>query len=251
MGCLSPLDIVSIVNYAWAPSFADVAGNKKAICKRGWYLYNQNLLLDPRICNTISEEDKQEERQTGLVPTSTLSSTVESEHKYNENLLVRDNHQTDLTKIEANTSKGVAGSVLDRIVAAENIKESRDRIKKKKQESKLQGEKHEVVKEKLKAPTAGSEFLDGITCLGMSTYQKQLNLSIKAKQSVCEKWNNQLKKYNKMKCNYEQAIQTYNSQSVKKWSGQLMNAVLPTLRRPGNGPKPESIKKVLMFILRT
>ena len=101
------------------------------------------------------------------------------------------------------------------------------------------------MKEKLKAPTAGDEFLNGICRLGMSTHQKQLNCAANAKDKVREKWNIHLEKYNTMKCNYEQAIQTYNSQSVKKWSGKLMNAVLPMLKRPGDGPKPGSIKKGL------
>ena len=35
-----PEDIISIVNYAWDHSFANVEGNKQAILSRGWYPYN-------------------------------------------------------------------------------------------------------------------------------------------------------------------------------------------------------------------
>ena len=42
-------DIIPIVNIAWNKSFAKVASNKKAICKRGWLPFNQALLLDKKI----------------------------------------------------------------------------------------------------------------------------------------------------------------------------------------------------------
>jgi hypothetical protein len=44
---LLPTDIIPLVNYAWEHSFMRVETNKKAICDRGWYQLNRNLLLEP------------------------------------------------------------------------------------------------------------------------------------------------------------------------------------------------------------
>ena len=153
-----PEDIILIVNYAWKYSFADVVGNKTAIAERGWCPYNRNLLLDPKIRGTMTPDDKKREKDRGLVPTRAMSSTQESEYTYDPQLLVRENQQTDLTKIPVNTSTGFAAYVLDGFVAEERKQASRDRTQNKKEESKLQGKKHDVVKQKLKAPSAGKKF---------------------------------------------------------------------------------------------
>ena len=49
--------IVLVVNQAWNASFARVEYNKKAIAARGWNPLTFNLLDNPEICGTMTEED--------------------------------------------------------------------------------------------------------------------------------------------------------------------------------------------------
>ena len=52
-------EIIGIINYAWAKSFARVESNKKAIAERGRFPYNRNLMLDPSIRASITKEEKE------------------------------------------------------------------------------------------------------------------------------------------------------------------------------------------------
>ena len=51
-------EIVLVVNQAWNASFARVEYNKKAIAARGWNPLTFNLLDNPEICGTMTEEDQ-------------------------------------------------------------------------------------------------------------------------------------------------------------------------------------------------
>jgi hypothetical protein len=61
-------DIIPLVNYAWERSFMKVESNKRAICDRGWYPLNRNLLLEPILRETMTLKDLEEEKATGLHP---------------------------------------------------------------------------------------------------------------------------------------------------------------------------------------
>jgi hypothetical protein len=65
---LVPTDIIPLVNYAWEQSFMKVESNKRAICDRGWYPLNQNLLLEPVLRETMTLKDLEEEKAAGLHP---------------------------------------------------------------------------------------------------------------------------------------------------------------------------------------
>jgi hypothetical protein len=69
---LVPTDIIPLVNYGWAGSFANVHGNKEAICKRGWFPLNRNLLLHDELRCTMTDQDVETERNSGLCPSQYL-----------------------------------------------------------------------------------------------------------------------------------------------------------------------------------
>ena len=58
--------IVLLVNQAWNASFARVEYNKKAIAAQGWNPLTFNLLNNPKIHGTMTEEDQQREQPTSI-----------------------------------------------------------------------------------------------------------------------------------------------------------------------------------------
>ena len=57
-----PHDIIRIFNKGWSSSFANVATNKKAIAHRGWFPYNQNLMMDPGLRATMTKDELEKEK---------------------------------------------------------------------------------------------------------------------------------------------------------------------------------------------
>ena len=68
---LIPTDIIIITIKAWENSFAEVEPNKKSIEERGWFPYNQSLLIYKQLRDTTTMKDIKTEKRT-LVP-STLA----------------------------------------------------------------------------------------------------------------------------------------------------------------------------------
>ena len=60
---LVPTDIIPMVNKAWPVSFGCEITNKKAICDRGWYPYNRNLLNNEDLRMKMTKEDKKRKRK--------------------------------------------------------------------------------------------------------------------------------------------------------------------------------------------
>jgi hypothetical protein len=82
-----PIDIISIVNYAWSGSFDNVKNNIKAILERGWFPLKRMLLLHPEIRRTMTEQDFKQEQEGGLCPKGTPSSTFSLNLKSNSHHL--------------------------------------------------------------------------------------------------------------------------------------------------------------------
>ena len=51
---LLPTDIIPHINEAWVISFAELESNKKSIAGRGWFPYNQYLLMNKQLCDTTT-----------------------------------------------------------------------------------------------------------------------------------------------------------------------------------------------------
>ena len=50
-------DIIPLTNKYWVNSFDEVESNKKSIAERGWFPYNQNLLMHKQLRDTMTMKD--------------------------------------------------------------------------------------------------------------------------------------------------------------------------------------------------
>ena len=65
-----------IVNYSWERLFKRIEYNKRAICKRGWFPYNRNILTYYKLRLTMTDVDRKSEYEAGLVPYTTVANTI-------------------------------------------------------------------------------------------------------------------------------------------------------------------------------
>ena len=65
---IEPYEIIPLVNHAWAQSFARPISNRKAIAERGWNPLNRNLLLNTTLRATMTNDEKQNEIGSVLIP---------------------------------------------------------------------------------------------------------------------------------------------------------------------------------------
>jgi len=93
--CIEKHEVIKLVKDAWHQSFSKVLTNKTAIAQRGWGPLNRNALLHPEISCTNTASPPVITAQSSLT-----TSTVAPE--------------------ELNLSEGLAGTVINRIVAAVN-----------------------------------------------------------------------------------------------------------------------------------
>jgi len=96
-----------------------VVTNKKAIAQRGWWPFNCNLLLDDKICVTMTTEEKSKEPERSIIiPTHRYEKYVD----LTENVPLLDPQflptvTPDATKkLALNFSQGTALRCLDQIV---------------------------------------------------------------------------------------------------------------------------------------
>ena len=61
---LLPTGIIPIINKAWEKSFSEVESSKKAISERGWFLYNQSILIHKQIRDTMTMKYIETEKNT-------------------------------------------------------------------------------------------------------------------------------------------------------------------------------------------
>jgi len=64
---IDPYKIIPIINKAWGNSFAKVVTNQKSIVDRGWWLYNRNLLLHPKICAIMTTQELERESSRRII----------------------------------------------------------------------------------------------------------------------------------------------------------------------------------------
>ena len=57
----SVTDIIPLINKSWHSSFARIDKNRNAICERGWFPLNRNLLTMPEIRSTMTDNEMQYE----------------------------------------------------------------------------------------------------------------------------------------------------------------------------------------------
>ena len=177
----SVTDIIPLINRSWNNSFARVGKNRNAICERGWFPLNRNLLTMPEIHSTMTDNEREYEMTSHsniILPSlkqspsdSSLDTTFSNSFDSISDTTDTINDSTaDSTIISSDKSKvpslnfnaGTASFVLDAIVQQEDLLKARERIKREKEDG-------QSVSEKLKKSakiTAGTMWKCGTNHLG-------------------------------------------------------------------------------------
>ena len=136
-----------------ARSFERVDTNQKAICEKGWFPYNRNLLTYPSIrSNMTPEEISQEQTSTSVtIPQHALvaiTDLVNSEltPSHDPQFLQLTNGNETESKAKLNFHSGMAAFVLDSIVMEADKHEARERIKVSREEGKTIDERIQDLK---------------------------------------------------------------------------------------------------------
>ena len=108
-----PYEIMLVINYAWEKSFGRVKYNKRAICERGWFPYNRNILTYPKLRSTMTDDDRTAEYEAGLVPyiTATTSTPIATPATPSTSIVPYNN------TVKLNFDKGMAAYCLDALVS--------------------------------------------------------------------------------------------------------------------------------------
>ena len=165
-----PYEIMLIVNFAWSKSFANKDGNLNAICERGWYPYNRNILTYSCIRSSMTHKEVEEEIRSldvnapqRILNSSTVSQSPTDSSSYDSTFL-DDQHMTE----KLNFKTGTAAYVLDTLVRETDKLNARNRIN----NSRMEGTAiHERIMG-LKKATAGKIFSNGTCRLGESVFQR-------------------------------------------------------------------------------
>ena len=96
-----------------------------------------------------------------LMPSTSIDKPTTGQLHSSDTGLIVDPSPDNPTQIECNTTTGFSAYVLDSIVAANDLKASRDRSQKKREESKLEDVTHSQIKEMLKPTSASNLHLSG------------------------------------------------------------------------------------------
>ena len=114
---IEPYEIIILINYAWAHSFARPLSNKKAIADRGWFPLNRALLLNKTLRTTMTDEQRAEESESSIVcvPPSTNDPITPAKIPASASPLI--NHQylaiPELEREPLNFPQGTAAVCLD------------------------------------------------------------------------------------------------------------------------------------------
>jgi hypothetical protein len=248
-----PTDIIPIVNFANSKSFANVDGNKRAIAERGWFPYNRNLLLNPKIRATMTKKQIEEEKEIGLFPivrfeTDLIDGDTTRPTMMNENELRQMNTQhVPVTpplpplldtptatpppppSLDLNFTGTLARSVLTDIVRAHDLQEIRKEI----QEKKKEGVSLTDRLKSMERMTAGNLVTTGGThVLGQSLLAEFKERQRKKKDIEIEKARKEKNTYLKY-CNEADAIFSKNI-SPSEWTNDQLKTVLRPLKRAKN-----------------
>ena len=119
---IEPYEIIPIVNVAWRESFGVVEKNRKAIRDRGWWPYNKNLLLHPKIRATMTER---EPSHNIILPTHRKLNFIDMSNGSKPTLDAKFLPLVNTVKLDF--SRGTAMRCLDKIVQSNDIMEARNR----------------------------------------------------------------------------------------------------------------------------
>ena len=236
-------DIVPMINYAWAHSFANVKGNKKAICDRGWNPFNRNLLLDPTIRTTMNSQDteKEDNDPSVIIPTKAEMVIQEYHHllpNYDTKFLGTSSVTNDQT---LNFSTGTSAAVLDTLVSHQDLHESRARIEKKRQNA----DEQKKIFDEMKL-SAGNLWKYGHSNrLGGEVLERQQKAVAIKKEKTVDSFNRVKNSYIKLMYKADAA----SSVEPSKLKASDYKALIGPLRRKGDKPWTQIKNKDLPNLL--
>ena len=168
---MTPTDIIPLINYAWEHSVAKVAGNKKAICERGWFPFNQNLLLHPELMQTMTKDERINARNNLLEGPRQQSTENGINTAPNCDPAFLNNNVNSIETISQslNYSSGVAYYCAKSLLGHEILMEKKAETKEKQIVS---GSLKDTLRER-KRITAGFIFKNGCSRLGKTVLEVQ------------------------------------------------------------------------------
>jgi hypothetical protein len=276
-----PTDIIPLVIYAWDRSFVNVVTNKLAILERGWFPLNKNLLLHPLLRATMTPNDKDEEKKTGLVPSSyhkdsTINtsssspdsgSTISTSSPESTTVTPTNNTSTQTpttnqptTNTNTSTSihtsdpttsihptfnfgSGLSASILDRLVSKSDLNASRKRNI----ESKRKGESMEIRMQKMTRKSAAQLVTVAQThVLGQPLRNRVRSDYIKLQQVQLASRRKKEEQYRTL-CNNADAVMLKNESKTdfSLWSMVDLKTVIKPLKKKSDGPLPSHKSDIL------
>ena len=232
-------DIIPLHNYAWENSFAKVESNKKAIAERGWNPLNRNLLLNPQIRSTMTQDERDNEEVE-----------IPSHLKANFRLQDADAPNFDPSFLEQkpsavpehdnpklNTSQGFASFCIDKIIDHNDKMEARERIKQRQRLGKSKEEMLDEIKGKF---SSGKLFKSGNVRIGQSLHQFFQKTRNQTDASLLEAYNKAKEAHTSLIEKANLVLNGPKAQSPQSWSVSKLRNVLLAYKRKGDKGLPKN-----------
>jgi hypothetical protein len=223
-------DIVYLVSMAWADSFARIESNRNAIADRGWSPLNYNCLCHPEILSTKTMNYDDNDEQI-----CTRQQEQEGAHRAPEQSL--------------NLSKGLAGSLIDSIVAARIRDDARNGVNLEENRLKRVQNALEAIGSNKRRYTAGLHVSAGRFMLSTDVLENVRERKLKQEQIQSEK-------HEKKKQDFKTLQDKVAAiRDLRKPYNELNVAQLKTMvswyRRPSDQPPPTTQQLLLTRLNKT
>jgi hypothetical protein len=211
-------DIVPIVNFGWARSFARTRTNLTATAARGWNPLNRALLLHPEIAGTAAQVQEQAENNLEEFPQSTTPTSAA--------LFVPD---------DINTTDGSAGDVYDILLRNADKEAARKRRKEQQQRGELMVQQVEGIKRL----TAGVHFHANGVRIGETALQR---VKAQYRKREDEQRNKEQKKKNELRDRRKKAMEVRAlNRPEEEWTKPQLKAMCLYKKAPGDKGLPDSL----------
>ncbi len=211
-------DIVPIVNFGWARSFARMRTNLTATAARGWNPLNRALLLHPEIAGTAPQVQEQAENNLEEFPQSTTPTSAA--------LFVPD---------DINTTDGNAGDTYDVLLRIAEKDEARKRRKEQQQRGELMVQQVEGIKRL----TAGVLFHAHGVRIGETAFQR---VKAQYQKKNDEQRNKEQKKKNELRERRKKAMELRAlNRPEEEWTKPQLKAMCLYKKAPGDKGLPDSL----------
>ena len=240
---LQATDLMPIINKAWSQSFARVKDNQKAISERGWNPLNYNLMLNPEIRATMTEQEREEEglsNSTIILPRTVGLNQERSDSTYTESSIPMSANSDTTQQSSLNFSTGQSAATIESIIAATQLLERREQIKKEQDEGKKLAEKLKDAKR----ITTGMLYKTGDTIrLGPDIFTICKENEMKKDEEMRNRMKADEEAYLKLKAQANEIISS--SESIQKLSNKQLSIVLKSLKRNGDPALPNKKKEMI------